>query len=524
MQTMRRINYVLAVAALSVSAAFLASCSKSETTPQPEEPQTIQFTATLAPKSEGTKAITIGKDGDNKEILNVAWKKAEQIAIYYEKNDGTFDTATATIGAPNPDGSAPITASLPDAKNGRTAKFVFPASLATSTGDIDESQLLNNQNGLLRTDTKNISKNFDAATATGTISVNGNEASVSGSVKMENQVCICKMTLTFEKPQSTESGQSGANERTQAGTTLTIAVGDGRTYTINSPFKDEAVAVGGSSTTSYRPFQTDDVIYVAMLPVASQTVTFSSDRYSKTSENVTLEAGKFYRNLPIKCTYNPPAPPTPPTPHTPVTQDLSTGDITAYDGDTIIQTVQTNHNSITIVDGATVTIRDIYYSSVSSGIACEGSATIILEGANYIHADDQPAIWIKTGSLAIKGNGSLNASSSLDNPAIGGDKPYGACGDIIIAGGTIEARGGSYSSAIGGARTSQCFNITITNEVTSVTAYKGDNAPYSVGPGSGGYINGSITIGGTVYYNGSSFQNDGATYLAQSPLVYEPQH
>ena len=236
MQTMRRINYVLAVAALFVSAAFLASCSKSETTPQPEEPQTIQFTATLAPKAEGTKAITIGTDG-GKEILNVAWKADEEIAIYYEKTDGTFDTATANVNAVDPGtGVATISASLPDAKDGRTAKFVFPASLATSTGDINESKLQNNQNGLLR---NGISKNFDAATATGIISVNGNEASVNGSVKMENQVCICKMTLTFEKPQSTESGQSGANDRTQAGTTLTIAVGDGRTYTIKSPFTTE---------------------------------------------------------------------------------------------------------------------------------------------------------------------------------------------------------------------------------------------------------------------------------------------
>ena len=506
MQTMRRINYVLAVAALSVSAAFLASCSKSEATPQPEDPQTIQFTATLAPKAEGTKAITIGTDG-GKEILNVAWKADEEIAIYYEKTDGTFDTATANVNAVDPGtGVATISASLPAAKNGRTAKFVYPASLANGTGNINESKLLNNQNGLLRTDTKNISKNFDAATATGTISVNGNEASVNGSVKMENQVCICKMTLTFEKPQSTESGQSGANDRTQAGTTLTISVGDGRTYTIKSPFTTE------DQMTS-RPFQTDDVIYVAMLPIASQTVTFSSDGFSKTSENVTLEAGKFYRNLPIKCTYE-------------AIRDLSKGSIIAYDGDTIIQSQGgTTTHTITIVDGATVTIRDIHYSSVSSGINCEGSATIILEGANFIHADDQPAIWIKTGSrLTIKGNGSLNASSSRDNPAIGGDRPNDDCGDIIIAGGTIEARGGSYSSAIGGARTSKCLNITITNEVTRVTAYKGDDAPYSIGPGSGGHINGSITIGGTVYYDGRSFQNGGEDYLAQSPFVYEPQH
>ncbi|HAE23828.1 MAG TPA: hypothetical protein DCG33_00675 [Prevotellaceae bacterium] len=513
---MRRINYVLAVAALFVSAAFLASCSKSETTPQPEDPQTIQFTATLAPKAEGTKAITIGTDG-GKEILNVAWKANEKIAIYYEKTDGTFDTATANVDAVDPGtGVATISASLPDAKNGRTAKFVFPASLATSTGDINESQLLNNQNGLLRTDTKNISKSFDAATATGTISVNGNEASVSGSVKMENQVCICKMTLTFEKPQSTESDQSGANERTQAGTTLTIAVGDGRTYTIKSPFTTE------DQMTS-RPFQTDDVIYVAMLPIASQTVTFSSDGFSKTSENVTLEAGKFYRNLPIKCIYNPPAPP---TPHTPVTQDLSTGHITAYDGDTIIQSQDgSTTNTITIVDGATVTIRDITVSSVAAGITCNDSATIILEGANSIHSSFQPAIMLSAGNLTIEGNGSLNVSTSSENPAIGGDRAIGGGGNITIAGGTIEARGGYKSAAIGGAHSTACHSITITSGVTRVTAIKGDEAPYSIGPGEGsGMIIGAITIGGTVYHNGSSFQNGGEDYLAQSPLVYEPQH
>lgn len=147
MQTMRRINYVLAVAAMSVSAAFLASCCKSETTPQPEESQTIQFTATLAPKAEGTKAITIGTDGENKEILNVAWAEGEQVAIYYQKTDNSYAAATATVGEPNPDGSAPITATLTDAKGG-TAKFVYPATLANSTGDIDEAALLN-QNGNL---------------------------------------------------------------------------------------------------------------------------------------------------------------------------------------------------------------------------------------------------------------------------------------------------------------------------------------------------------------------------------------
>ncbi len=262
-----------------------------------------------------------------------------------------------------------------------------------------------------------------------------------------------------------------------------------------------------------RPFQTDDVIYVAMLPVASQTVTFSSERFNKTSENVTLEAGKFYRNLPIKCTYD-------------TIRDLSSGNITAYDGDTIIQSQDgSTTNTITIVDGATVTIRDITVSSVAAGITCECSATIILEGANSIHSSFQPAIMLSVGNLTIEGNGSLNVSTSSENPAIGGDKGIGGGGNITIAGGTIEARGGYKSAAIGGAHSEACHSITITSGVTRVTAIKGDEAPYSIGPGEGsGMILGTITIGDTVYYNGSSFQNGGETYLAQSPLVYEPQH
>ena len=132
---------------------------------------------------------------------------------------------------------------------------------------------------------------------------------------------------------------------------------------------------------------------------------------------------------------------------------------------------------------------------------------------------------LSAGNLTIEGNGSLNVSTSSENPAIGGDRAIGGGGNITIAGGTIEARGGYKSAAIGGAHNEACHSITITSGVTRVTAIKGDEAPYSIGPGEGsGMIIGAITIGGTVYHNGSSFQNGGETYLAQSPFVYEPQH
>jgi uncharacterized protein (TIGR02145 family) len=64
-----------------------------------------------------------------------------------------------------------------------------------------------------------------------------------------------------------------------------------------------------------------------------------------------------------------------------------------------------------------------------------------------------------------------------------------------------------------------CGDITITAGVTSVTATKGSSAPNSIGAGYGSFC-GTVTIGGTEYYDGTNYENGGAAYLAQSPLVY----
>ena len=59
-----------------------------------------------------------------------------------------------------------------------------------------------------------------------------------------------------------------------------------------------------------------------------------------------------------------------------------------------------------------------------------------------------------------------------------------------------------------------------------VTAYRGTSSPYSIGKGDdipeSPTSCGTITISGTQYYDGTAFQNGGETYLATSPLVYEP--
>ena len=555
--------------------------------------QPIQFTATLAPKSgDGgaqTRAITTGEEtGSGKEILKVAWKEGEEIAVYYQKTDDTYATTTATVQSVDSEtGEATISATFDaDAKNKGMANFVFPASLHNGSGDIDESQLLNNQNGLLRTGNKNISsisKNFDAATATGTIAVSGSKATISGTVAMQNRVCILKMALGFDDGQSHTSIAP-----LQGGNTLTIFVEDGPTYTITSAFEEqEATSTGGSTAT--RPFQQGDVIYVAMLPVASKTVFFSSIAsggiYRKYSTGVTLQDGKFYRNVDVLLSTSTLMPEG--------YKDLSSGSITAVDGDRIFQSNSAaTANTITIADGATVTLNGVNISTTGPGIICNDDATIILKGTNSVTSTDNTAVQIGLGptTLTISGSGSLTATggrgagigSSREEgergnivinggtvTAIGGVRAAGigsidgddavgysySCGDIIINGGTVTAFGGKEAAGIGGGgrmscgnifinggtvtatgglscagigsgRNATCGDITITDGVTRVTANKGTDAPYSIGRDKEGdqRTTGTITIGGTVYYasNVRAFQNDGETYLATSPLVYTP--
>ena len=70
-----------------------------------------------------------------------------------------------------------------------------------------------------------------------------------------------------------------------------------------------------------------------------------------------------------------------------------------------------------------------------------------------------------------------------------------------------------------GSNSNNCSNITITDGVTIVTASKGNSAPNSIGAGYNSTC-GTVTIGSTVYWDGSAYQNGGANYLPTNPLVY----
>ena len=228
---------------------------------------------------------------------------------------------------------------------------------------------------------------------------------------------------------------------------------------------------------------------------------------------------------------------------------------------------------ISIADGAVVWLGGVSINADGkmtgeyAGITCLGNATINLADGttNTVRGmkgsfDEYSGIFVPHNdtdegdeyTLTIQGTGTLNAFGGQNAAGIGANSRYDSgniviaggiinatgggnaagigsgymstsqtnfCGDITISGGTVTATGGCYAAGIGSAYFGKCGNITIENTVTSVKAIKGENANESIGRGSGGSC-GMVTIGGTVYYDGSKFQNDGDTYLATSPLVY----
>lgn len=534
MQTMKRVHHVLAAAAVFVSAAVLVSCAKAESsideiTQLPEDTQTVTFTATLAPKGEDpdAKAITTGKDDDNKEILNVAWEAGEEIAVYYETTTGHATTTATVKSVDSETGVATITASFAaDAKDKGTAKFVFPASLANTTGDIDEAALLS-QNGNL-TGANGISTKFDAATGEGTITVSGSEASVSGTVTMTNRVCICKFHFDI-----VDGGAVGPEREFSP---VIIRDGNGHTYTITSDRQ------GDFST---RGFKRSDDIYIALFPVSGKTVSFYNsslgsggyNNYIYTASNTTLTAGKFYRNLSIDMVKDANTSALP-------FKDLTKGSVSAVDGDIIYMSSTATANTITIADGATVTIENVNISATgSAGIICSGNATINLEGANTVIASTShyPAVQVgATGkTLTIGGSGSLNAEAYNCAAGIGGgwnvdcgnitinggtitatgginaagigsgqgNITNGSCGIITINGGTVTARGGLGAAGIGGGQYGRYGSIVISNGITSVTATPGYEAPAPIGKGAHDSGSGSVTVDGVANWAGAETEH-----------------
>ena len=474
---MKRHILVYISALCAIAAYTLASCGRIEEVPT-NEPETIEepaapqiaFTATLAAKGEDpqSKAITTGTEG-GKEVLNVAWEVNEKIALYYETSSG-HATATANVTAVN-EGVATIEASL-DANtiDGGAVRFVYPASLVNATGDdIDESTLMT-QYGKIDGITNSISKKYDAATGDGKIVLNsGTElpATVTnpdgtGNVSLHSRICICKFHLTVYT-----IGVNGtiATYFSELNDDLTINDGNGHTYTIKST-KDWPGDVAPGGVSGNPGYATGDDIYVAMLPVENKSLTLSATytansvtkNLTLTTKPGTLEAGKFYRNVPVTMQLE--------------NMDI-TGDITT---------------TLTVPDGMTVTVNgaNINTTSAAAIVLGEGSK-LILKGTNTVRATLANAIQCN-GKATIEFQSATNNITVVTN----GTK------DIQIADGQSLNITGSGSASLSG-------NIGV--PASASLMFNGQAASHDIYIPNGATISGSgVGIGSTVTIaNGATF-------------------
>ena len=495
------------MAALVATGAILACCSKSEM----EESEirnnldttdnivTVTTTINLD-ENDATKALAIDYDA---KTLTKTFAVGDKIAVIYHNKSGNLDKAES-VALTESDlfgggKSAKITVTLTNPKAYESVKFIYPASMA-GTDDVDYSKL-KNQTGTLA----GIAASLDLATFEGSLD---GWYRLPASVKLENEFAIIAYTLKDE---------TGANDIT--GTITGMTINDGTNgYTISGRDSD------GRIYAAIRPTSHAGINYFA---------TNGTKNYNKSVTDKTYEAGQFYQ-LGLRMA------------EAPVT-DLSTisANYTVSNGETITGTLAGSYK-ISIAAGATVTLKDMTIGGTDNsdyqwaGITCLGDATIFLSGTNIVRVYRAGEPGIQAGpagtSLTISGTGSLDVSSDSGGAGIGsgwdgscgdiiisggtitakggfgapgiGSGRLNSCGNITICGGTITAKGGGYGVGIGGGWQGSCGDITITDGVTSVTAIKGEDSVNSIGAGNDGTC-GTVTIGGVVRGN-----------ISESPYFY----
>lgn len=247
---------VFGIAALLLA---LAACNKeTEITPveQPSDSKGITITATLAPKTAGTKAVA---DGGDK--ITVTWAKNEHIAIFYTKDETNY-MADATITAVNgTTGAATISFTVVSGTADNTAcTLVYPYSAAKDdkSGVKDAATLLAAQDGTLNA-------NLDVRVGAGTIQTTTPGLNVT--TQPEAQFAIFKFTLSGPSIDATHP--------------LVI--------------KDNA---SNKTITTVTPASTATSVFVAMPAAASKAykfvVTTADNKYIK-SGTATIAAGNYYQ-------------------------------------------------------------------------------------------------------------------------------------------------------------------------------------------------------------------------------------
>ena len=451
----------LSMAALVFVGAIITGCSTDDDSTSLDQPasKTVTLTTTISMDGSAiTRALT--------EAGVKTFAVGDQIAVIYTNTSSArvkvLSSALQEGDITNSGKTAKITVTLTNPKAG-SVDYIYPASMANSDGTPNLSALCM-QDGTLAT----LASTLDYAKGSGDMTESSGVFTLPG-IALKNQLTICKFKIK----------NAGGTEITSSITGLTVSDGT-NTYTVS-----RAAAAGP--------------IYVAMQPVSSdKTISFvvndASNSYFKSVTGKTLAVNNQYT---INVTMT-----------TGTTTDLSSlsADHTAQNGETLTGTLAASRK-ISIAAGATVILKnvDINYgtpltASSYAGITCLGNATLIISGTDYVKGFNvgYPGIFVPSGhTLTITGSGTLDVLSDEYGAAIGSGRynidAYNSCGNIVIQGGTIYARGGGSAASIGSGASiiftqndpgtpSSCGNITIKNSVTHVYVKQNSGAE-SIGKG-----------------------------------------
>ena len=559
--------------ALVVLGVMMAGCTK-----QPEEipgqAGNDQTFVTL------TADITLGEDSGTKALTAEgvkAFAVDDVIAVVYENTDGamvkTESAALTDADITNEGKKAKITVTLTNPAESGFLRYIYPAAMANSDGSVNYDAL-KTQKGTLAS----LADQFDLAIYEGTLTASAQLPAVS----LTNPLCIGEFTIKDDGSNIITSTLTGfyVSDGTNS-YFVSRSAQAGPIYVAMRPIANEAtISLAAQTETTYyertvtgKTLAASNIYPVSVRMEQTQTVNLSKLGNDYSAQNGNTLTGKLalckeisiadgatvtlrdvdingdgslreHKNPGINCTGD----------ATLVIKGTNLVNGSNYGSNAGIQ--NKNNHTLTIEGDGSLTAKGY----AGAGIGCGKSTrkacgNILIKSGNItaIGGSGSAGIGCGTGGtrcqdITITG-GTVTATGDTGAAGIGTGfydpdrtDTYRTqeCGKITISGGTVNATGGKNAAGIGlglifymkngtsdhNIATNRCGDITITKDVTSVTATKGVadyNPIYCIGKGGKNSSNinnvvGTITIGGFVYTDGGVDPESGDTY------IYEPQH
>ena len=554
---MERLKH-FSLSALMIALAALTACSSEDNivNDQPANPTAPKTYTMIVQATKGDAATTRGLYF-NGTALNVKWNEGEKVVVM--QDDDELGTLTAT-----PDPDDPTKATLTGELDELDPKEDIEFHLHSASYDYSrQSGVLLSKDGK-----NSIEENFDYALCTvkagsGKIKTSvvknpdGEEqydkyylVTIEGGITLESQQAIVKFTLVDKADATTPMNVTRLEvydgyynifvEPVSPTNALYVAVNsDG----VESDYHLKAVTATGDVYT----YDHSDVTFlcgkyyevkVQMTKQQPATIDLSKLSEPYIAVNGDVLTGTLPEEVNVKISITDGA-----------TVTLQKVTIEGWDDERYDWAGLTCEGDATIVLKNVNSVRGFYFIQpgisvpVGKTLTIRGDGTLNVQSNNSLHPNEYVygpgiggRIGYDCGNIRIE-SGTVNAIGHKRSPGIGsskeqicgnititggtvtatggdyaagigaGDSFSARCGNITITGGTVTAKGGQEAAGIGCGLNSHCGTITISNSA-SVTATKGGRAPYSVGIGyndvNGKPTCGTITIGGTKYYDGTT--------------------